>query len=119
MYDRLVGAGTYVFKLNEAQCVDATVKGNLAHLLNHSCDPNCRSATVTIDSVDHVVIFTMRDVAAGEELTYDYRFSGDEVLTCNCGAQACRGRVNKPASDAPHALLLPWSEVEPLAKEQA
>ncbi len=32
---------------------------------------------------------------AGEELTYDYRFCGEEQLPCNCGAAGCRGRVNE------------------------
>eukprot|EP00955_Chlamydomonas_euryale_P075921 362502-Chlamydomonas_euryale.AAC.6 len=50
-------------RLNEAQCVDATRVGNLAHVLNHSCDPNCYSRTVSIRDPasgtlrDHVVIF--------------------------------------------------------------
>lgn len=26
----------------------------------------------------------------GEELLYDYRFSGKELLPCNCGARNCR-----------------------------
>jgi hypothetical protein len=30
----------------EALCVDATRAGNLAHMLNHSCDPNCYSRTI-------------------------------------------------------------------------
>jgi hypothetical protein len=34
-------------------------------------------------------------VQVGEELTYDYRFCGEEQLPCNCGAAACRGRVNE------------------------
>jgi hypothetical protein len=38
-------------------------------------------------------------VPAGEELTYDYRFSGDEQLPCNCGAATCRGFVNVDADD--------------------
>lgn len=46
-YDSLVGAGTYIFRLNMKECVDATRSGNLAHLLNHSCDPNCYSRTVS------------------------------------------------------------------------
>ncbi len=33
---------------------------------------------------------------AGEELTYDYRFNGEEKLPCNCGAASCRGFVNAP-----------------------
>jgi hypothetical protein len=34
----------------------------------------------------------------GEELTYDYRFAGEEKLRCNCGAPNCRGWVNTPGS---------------------
>ncbi len=53
--------------------------GNMAHLLNHSCEPNAYSRTITVRSTatgllhDHVVIFARRNVGAGEELTYDYR----------------------------------------------
>jgi hypothetical protein len=48
---------------------------------------------------------------AGEELTYDYRFSGDEQLRCNCGAARCRGMVNQrpPARGA----LVPRSQTRP------
>lgn len=47
LYNNLVGAGTYVFRLNLDFCVDATRCGNLAHLLNHSCEPNCFSRTIS------------------------------------------------------------------------
>lgn len=70
---RIVGAGTYVFKLSESQNVDATCSGNIAHLLNHSCEPSCYSRVVTVDGCNHVVIFAKRDLEPGEELTYDYR----------------------------------------------
>ena len=52
-----------LLRLNEEFCVDATRSGNMAHLLNHSCDPNCYSRTVTVRDettgvlVDHVIIF--------------------------------------------------------------
>ena len=35
-------------------------------------------------------------VQAHTELTYDYRFAGEEKLHCNCGAANCRGMVNEP-----------------------
>jgi hypothetical protein len=47
-------------------CVDATVAGNMAHLLNHSCAPCCHSRTITVADPasgrrrDHVVIFASR-----------------------------------------------------------
>lgn len=101
LYNSMVGAGTYIFRLNADFCVDATRAGNLAHLLNHSCNPNCYSRTVPVwdaklnRAVDHVIIFALRDIAAWEELTYDYRFSGEERLPCSCGAPTCRGVVNE------------------------
>ena len=58
-----VGAGTYVFRLDEDHCVDATASGNMAHLLNHSCQPNCISRTVPVthpengEVSEHVVIY--------------------------------------------------------------
>lgn len=80
LYDKLLGSGTYTFKLEckgELMCVDASRRGNIAHLLNHSCEPNCFSATKTIffpdGPVDGVVIVAGRDISAGDELTYDYR----------------------------------------------
>jgi len=30
----------------------------------------------------------------GEELTYDYQFTSDELIPCNCGAAKCRRFLN-------------------------
>lgn len=93
-YKSLVGAGTYLFKVTHEFAVDATRCGNIAHLINHSCEPNCYSRVLKVDSAEHIVIVALRDLEAGEELTYDYRFSSDEDLQCNCGSASCRGTVN-------------------------
>jgi len=61
----------------------------LAHCLCHSCDPNCGIRNLT-------EIFTVRDIMAGEQLTWDYRCSenSDWVLeTCLCGTERCTGIV--------------------------
>ena len=50
--------------------VDASVNGNAARFLNHSCAPNC---DVVVEDA-RLWVETLRDVAAGEELTYDYAF---------------------------------------------
>ena len=76
--------------------IDATVAGNMAQLLNHSCDPNCFSRPV---GQSRVVLSALRDILPGEELTYDYRFSGDETLVCKCGSAKCRGTVNIRAQE--------------------
>lgn len=79
-YNQLVGAGTYVFSLDDDFLVDATKAGNMAHLLNHSCSSNCYSKHVHVwnDSlgakVPHVVICAKQAIQVGEELTYDYRY---------------------------------------------
>ena len=44
-----------------------------------------------------VVLFTTRDIAAGEELLYDYMFAPerpDDCIPCHCGAPKCRGTLN-------------------------
>jgi len=99
-YDALVGAGTYIFRRDESGVVDATRAGNMAHLINHSCAPNCYSRLVSVGDGEgpHIVLFALRDIPRAEELCYDYRFAGEERLPCNCGAAACRGWVNIDAA---------------------
>ena len=38
-----------------------------------------------------MAVVALRDIPAGEELTYDYQFSSDEDRPCLCGAELCRG----------------------------
>jgi SET domain-containing protein len=56
--------------------------------VNHSCDPNCY--VKTIDGVRNVL--ALRDIAEGEEITYDYAINGDNEGTfpCHCGSKRCR-----------------------------
>lgn len=90
-----MGAGTYMFRIDDERVVDATHAGSIAHLINHSCEPNCYSRVVAASGDDHIIIFAKRNIQEGEELTYDYRFaSKDELLTCYCGCAGCRGFVN-------------------------
>ncbi|HEY0779740.1 MAG TPA: SET domain-containing protein-lysine N-methyltransferase [Gemmatirosa sp.] len=78
----------------EEVIVDAAVDGNVARFINHSCDPNCDA----IVDDGRIWITTVRDVAAGEELAYDYAFVLQERHTpaakrrypCYCGAATCR-----------------------------
>ncbi len=62
-----------------------------AMFINHSCDPNCE----TEDHGGRVYIVAVRDIAAGEELTYEYNLcdSDDAEADCYCGAAACRGTM--------------------------
>jgi hypothetical protein len=40
---------------------------------------------------------SMRDISAGEELTYDYLlYEGDGDAPCSCGSKKCRGSMYSP-----------------------
>ena len=57
--------------------------------INHSCEPNCGMRNAT-------AIVAMRDIAVGEELTFDYAMSDAsdyDEFDCNCRTSLCRGRV--------------------------
>jgi len=60
--------------------------------LNHSCAPNCESA----DRNGRVFITAIRDIAAGEELVYEYNLYDSDLADtadCYCGAPHCRGTM--------------------------
>ncbi|KAL2934052.1 Histone-lysine N-methyltransferase ATX2 [Bienertia sinuspersici] len=116
IYNSLVGAGTYMFRINDERVIDATRAGSIAHLINHSCEPNCYSRFITVSGEEHIIIFAKRDIGQWEELTYDYRFfSIDEQLSCYCGSQRCRGVVNDIEAEeqaakrcVPRSELIDW-----------
>lgn len=97
---------TYYFGLDdEKKVIDPTVGGNEARWINHSCDPNCEAIE---DSRGRVFIEAMRNIRAGEELSYDYRLVIDVPRTkeieqesiCHCGSPRCRGTLLEPASSS-------------------
>lgn len=81
---------TYLFGLTDGNLV---IDGDgIAAFINHSCDPNCEA-----DEIEgRVVIRSIRDIAAGEELAYDYNlYDGDlnDPALCFCAARTCRGSM--------------------------
>lgn len=80
---------TYLFGIGDGTRV---IDGHgTAMFINHSCAANCE--TEEIDG--HVWIVALRDIAPGEELSYDYcLYDGEEEeAPCNCGAKSCRGSM--------------------------
>ncbi|XP_039433529.1 histone-lysine N-methyltransferase trithorax [Culex pipiens pallens] len=89
------GIGCYMFKIDENFVVDATMRGNAARFINHSCEPNCYSKVVDILGHKHIIIFALRRIVQGEELTYDYKFPFEDVkIPCSCGSKKCRKYLN-------------------------
>ncbi|CAA3022076.1 histone-lysine N-methyltransferase ATX2-like [Olea europaea subsp. europaea] len=114
IYNSLVGAGTYMFRIDEERVIDATRAGSIATLINHSCEPNCYSRVITFNGDEHIIIFAKRDIEQLEELTYDYRlFSTDGHLACYCGNLRCRGVVNDTKAEERAAkIYAPISELK-------
>jgi histone-lysine N-methyltransferase SUV39H len=89
--------------------VDGEFFSGPTRFINHSCEPNLRSFARVGDHADkHIhdlALFAIEDIAAGEELTFDY-VDGEEtdlledsldpskikdMARCLCGSQNCRG----------------------------
>ncbi|CBN75284.1 conserved unknown protein [Ectocarpus siliculosus] len=82
--------------------LDALLQGYPTRFLNHSCDPNAYLYTVIAGKgaaqSKRVYVFTMKEIAAGEELciTYPRLFTiSPEVADtkCTCGAPGCRQKI--------------------------
>ena len=88
---------TFLFVLNQRQCVDGAVGGNESIFINHSCDPNCETEI----SRGRIWVHSMKAIPAGEELTYDYAYDYEKDYTekdllhyaCRCGSPKCRRTI--------------------------
>ena len=96
---------TFLFTVSRKVVIDATVNGNEARFINHSCDPNCES----VIEGGRVFIDAAKPIKTGTELTYDYAYTRDGSETeedetglygCRCGAKSCRETILAPLSQA-------------------
>ena len=91
---------TFYFHIDETRVIDALYGGNSSRWINHSCNPNCEAD----EEGGRVFIKALRNIAAGEELNYDYGLIIEERYTaklkaeypCWCGAEQCRGTLLAP-----------------------
>lgn len=98
--DRVDHPHVLLFTVDKRTVIDAGVGGNEARFINHSCEPNCEAVVES----GRVFIEALRDIAPGEELTYDYhleRHGRDDAeweqrYACRCGAESCRGTMLAP-----------------------
>lgn len=96
---------TFYFHIDETHVIDALYGGNSSRWINHSCKPSCEP-----DEVDgRIFIKAIRDIKAGEELSYDYGLVIDAPMTpelkleypCWCGTKKCRGTLLSSTSEFP------------------
>ncbi|XP_048459532.1 histone-lysine N-methyltransferase NSD2-like [Rhincodon typus] len=73
--------------------IDAGPKGNYCRFMNHSCQPNCETQKWTVNGDTRVGLFSLCDIPAGTELTFNYNLDclGNEKTICRCGAPNCSG----------------------------
>jgi histone-lysine N-methyltransferase SETD1 len=72
-------------------CIDGNVGGNGTQYINHSCEPNCDARLVQ----GRILLFALRDIAPGEEITADYgRSFHTDRKKCRCQSPSCRGTIN-------------------------
>jgi len=95
----------YLLGLTNHLHIDATAKGNRSRFTNHSCDPNCHTQKWTVKGVPRIGVFASKDIAKGEEITFDYQFqrSGVGRVKCYCGSANCRGYLDAKKKDMPNA----------------
>lgn len=95
--DEIDDAHTFLFSIGSGTAIDASVGGNAARYINHSCAPNCEARQVG----RRVFIVSRRAIARGEELSYDYWLQIERgasaarrrLYRCHCGAAECRGTM--------------------------
>jgi len=88
---------TFYFHLDDGHVIDGKNNGNNARWINHSCAPNLEAE----QTGRRVFLRALRDIAAGEELFYDYALMIEGRKTakvkkehaCLCGAPGCRGTM--------------------------
>jgi len=85
---RMRGAsGKRISQLDTDHYIDGRVGGNETQYINHSCEPN--ADVLIMDRF--MILFALREILPGEEVTVDYlnSFDHDQTL-CQCRTAACR-----------------------------
>jgi SET domain-containing protein len=80
-------SGKYLMALDDEYFIDGSPRTNLARYINHSCAPNAKAYRTGV----RVWIWSLRDIAAGEEITYDYgkKYFEDFIQPKGCRCAKC------------------------------
>jgi uncharacterized protein len=81
----------FIFTLDDTFDLDGNVGWNPAKFINHSCEPNCEARIID----GQVWILALRDIAPGEEISFNYGYDPEdfEEHPCRCGAPGCLGYI--------------------------
>lgn len=85
----------YLFEIDKNWTIDGSHGGNVSRYINHSCDPNCECE---IDK-GHIMIYAIKKIEPGQELSYDYGKEYFEEFIrpvgCLCGSPKCKQPAKK------------------------
>ena len=89
-------------RIGNGEVIDSIERGNEARFINHSCQPNCITRKWNFLGETTVGVFALRDIAPGEELTFDYKFDvySTPLSLCLCNSANCKGYLGlRPTED--------------------
>ncbi len=90
MHRRRSGLGHRICDLEDGTCIDGSIGGNGTEYINHSCAPNCGLILVK----GKLIIYALRHIVAGRELTVNY-LSSFELVELPCRCPPCVRQANR------------------------
>ncbi|KAG5250161.1 histone-lysine N-methyltransferase ATXR [Salix suchowensis] len=76
LYEKMGIGSSYLFRLDDGYV------------------PNCYTKVISVEGQKKIFIYAKRHIAAGEEITYNYKFPlEDKKIPCNCGSRKLYSRV--------------------------
>jgi SET domain-containing protein len=112
----------YATKVADGFYLVSCKKGGLEDddFFNHSCAPNAGIK-------GHLMMVAMRDIIAGEEITYDYCMTDadfDYSFKCHCGASCCRKKITtadwkKPSLQKKYKGYFSWYVQDKIEKQKS
>jgi len=80
-------ANKYLFEISSTRMIDGSARSNTARYINHSHKPNCEVEIIS----NRVFIKTIKNIAAGDEFTYDYgkEYVDEYIKPYGCRCAPC------------------------------
>lgn len=84
--------GKYLMTIDDKRFIDGSPRSNAARYINHSCRPNAKAYRTGA----RVWIWAIRNIKAGEEITYDYgkEYFDQIIKPIGCRCAKCLKKKN-------------------------
>lgn len=92
----------YMFEINSRWTIDGSIRRNTARYINHACRPNAES-----DIIGHLVLIrATKNIAPGEEITYDYGkdYFNTYIKPIGCKCVSCVAKRKRERAEAREKL---------------